>query len=134
MSERNWEPLEKQIGGAVGTYGSAWKRYPAVSINKTGFSINKTFAKAFIRTNPCAVFIVIDTNNRILGLKLVSGDDPTFAQGYSLRLDGGGRATVTCKAIHQRFPDAVGYAYRAQKTPGEAGIIEIELSPANRLK
>ena len=129
-----WEKIERRVVGGAMQYGADWARLPAISLGRSGLSLNRAFCDAFGLKRDGAVEMLVDREGRKIGIKVIANGDvnTTF---FRLRRSSNKSRTcsITNKAVPRMFPDCVGRAYRAHLNPGER-VIEIELSPENQLK
>jgi hypothetical protein len=129
----DWEIIERKGVGRGTAYGPSWDKFPAVAIVKGGISFNAKFCQAFVNGSGQAL-ICVAKDARKLGIKIVP-EGESAPEAFSIQKNGShtNAKRLNLKAIPARFPDCVGYAYRAH-TSADGKVIEVELSPENRCK
>jgi len=133
----NWELLERgQTGGGQGMYGPDWYKLPCVSLNKTGLSLNRPFMDAFHLNHGAQVAVLFDVDSRRIGLKVILPEEDAHGSfPIKGRKDGSHDASslIACSGLSRRFPDCHKMAFRAH-LDGPGRVIEIDLSPSNRVR
>lgn len=130
-----WEQLERGNGPGGFSRPKQWRECPCVKINKTGMTINKSFVEAFMGDSS-HVLIFIDQVNRRIGFKVAEGGESNayrLSTIHAKKKKGSGSKHIGKDTFGKKFPDCVGYIFRAHLNPGER-VIEVDLSPENRVK
>lgn len=132
-----WEFYEGSGRFGQRGYGNNWDKYPAIAVNKGGFTVNAMAAETFGMKAGQYVRVAMHSERRAVGFKVVPNGDSLIGAIKIQPNSGGNKGSKTlkiqCAPIARKIPDCHRRAYRAHLNAGER-IIEVDLSPDNMLK
>lgn len=114
-----WEKVARSNRGGAYRW-SQWKLFPAIATGRNGITINGKALQTFGFKRGSAVFVMVDEERRMIGIKSPEpGDDTTGA--FIIRSTGpkspdrdGCSGRVSCNLPFKLWPDCAGNAYRVE--------------------